>query len=332
MRNQYLLFMFSTIMALFSSTLVKAQTTIIGAGAATGTASNIGPIYRSSATSAFDFSQQFYLYTQAELAAAGINPGDFINSVAFFKDNTFGTTAGNNVSIWRIYMKNSAVAPSTTWSSGNFATQSAGATLVYDNPAQVIPTTTGFITLTFISPFVYTGGNLEIGSYWDCSLFTTSGPTTGAFSWKRDPLTNQVFGTSGTSAALTMTLQTGRPQIQIGYTPGTPCVAPPTPGSVVSSVSNICPGVNFNLSLSGNSFGAGQTYQWQSSPTGAVGTFTNIGGATNSAYSASQTVDTYYRCYLTCSGLSDTAAAVFVTTNNFLNCYCTSSATSTADD
>ncbi len=331
MRNQYLLFLFSTILALFSSTLVKAQTTIIGAGAATGTSSNIGPIYRSSAASAFDFSQQFYLYTQAELAAAGINPGDFINSVAFFKDNAFGTAATNNVSIWRIYMKNSAATPSATWSSGNFLTQAAGATLVYDNPAQVIPTTTGFITLTFSTPFVYTGGSLEIGSYWDCSLFVGS-PTTGAFSWKRDPLTNQVFGGSNSTSTITMTLQTGRPQIQIGYTPGAPCVAPPTPGSVVSSVSNVCPGVNFNLSLSGNSYGAGQTYQWQSSTSGAVGSFTNIAGATNAAYAASQTVDTYYRCYLTCSGLSDTTAAVFVTTNNFLNCYCTSSATSTADD
>ncbi|MBK9287003.1 MAG: hypothetical protein IPN38_04800 [Flavobacteriales bacterium] len=149
-----------------------SQTVTIGAGVNAGTTgSNAGPIYRSSAGSAFDFSQQVYLYTAAELATAGILPGTTITSLAWNKSNTFGTTATNTVSIWRVYMKNSAATPGATWSSTSFPTQVSGATLVYNNTAQVIPLVAGYITLTFGTPFVYTGGALEIGSDWDCSLF-----------------------------------------------------------------------------------------------------------------------------------------------------------------
>lgn len=310
---------------------VWSQTATIGAGSATGTSSNVGPIYRSSAASAFDWSQQYYLYTAAELSSAGIIPGSFINSVAFFKDNAFGTTAGNNVSIWKIYMKTSATAPSTTWSSTSFATQSSGATLCYDNQAQVIPTTAGWVTLTFSSPFLYSGGNLEIGSSWDCSLFAGN-PTDGAFSWKRDPITNQVFGGSAGSSAVTMALQTARPQIQMTYTPAAGCSGQPVAGTTTSTASAVCPGVNFSVGLSGQTAASGISYQWQSSPTGSG--YTNIVGATNSSYSTTQTVNTYYRCVTTCiaSTLSDTSTPLLVTTNSFLNCYCTSTATSNADE
>ena len=177
-------------------------------------------------------------------------------------------------------MKNSSATPSATWSSTSFATQSTGATLVYDNTSQVIPAATGFITLNFPAPFVYTGGSLEIGSSWDCSLFAGN-PTDGAFSWKRDPLANQVFGTSNSVATMTMALQTGRPQIQIVHTPGGPCTSPPTAGTTVSSATTICPSVNFSLSLSGSTYGTGQTYQWQSSTDNVA--WTNITGATNSS-------------------------------------------------
>jgi hypothetical protein len=84
--------------------------------------------------------------------------------------------------------------------------------------------------------------------------------------------------------------------------------------------------------LLGGTGGTGQTYQWQSSSTGALGTYTDISGATNSTYIASQTADTYYRVYMTCGGLSDTTAGLLINTSNFINCYCTSNATSTFDE
>lgn len=116
----------------------------------------------------------------------------------------------------------------------------------------------------------------------------------------------------------------------ITFIPATPCVAPPTAGVVTPAANPICPSIDNILSLTGASQGTGQTYQWQSSTDGT--NYTNIAGATNSTYTASQTVDTYYKCILTCSGQSSETAPVLVTTNSFLNCYCPSSATSTSDE
>ncbi|MEP7169062.1 MAG: GEVED domain-containing protein, partial [Bacteroidota bacterium] len=53
------------------------------------------------------------------------------------------------------------------------------------------------------------------------------------------------------------------------------------------------------------SFGAGATYQWQSSPAGA-GTWSNIGGATNTTYTApagSITSNTDFQCVISCGGI-----------------------------
>lgn len=111
-----------------------------------------------------------------------------------------------------------------------------------------------------------------------------------------------------------------------------PCTAPPTVGVISAGSNPVCPSVNTTLSLTGGTSGTGQTFQWQSSLTGAVGSFTNIVGATNATYTANQTVATYYRVYATCSGLTDTSAALLLNLNNYLNCYCTSNATSTGDD
>jgi hypothetical protein len=89
------------------------------------------------------------------------------------------------------------------------------------------------------------------------------------------------------------------------------CTAPPTPG-VANAPSSVCAGVNFNVSLTGNSMGSGQTYQWQSSTNGT--TWADILGATNINLATSANVPTYYRCVVTCSGQSDTSAADFLAT------------------
>ena len=118
----------------------------------------------------------------------------------------------------------------------------------------------------------------------------------------------------------------------ITFIPAVPCTSPPTAGSASAANNPICPSVNNTISLTGGTGGTGQTYQWQSSATGAAGSYTNIAGATNSTYIANQTSNTYYRCYVTCSGMSDTTAGLLVNTSNFINCYCNSNATSTGDE
>ena len=109
------------------------------------------------------------------------------------------------------------------------------------------------------------------------------------------------------------------------------CTGTPTAGTAVSSVSTVCPTVNYNLSLTGNTQAAGLTYQWQSA-TSATGPWTNIPTGTTPSFITSQTVDTWYQCIVTCSGLSATSSVIGVTTNSFMNCYCGSAATGPSAD
>jgi hypothetical protein len=80
-------------------------------------------------------------------------------------------------------------------------------------------------------------------------------------------------------------------------------------------------------------FTSGLTYQWQSAPS-AAGPWTNIPGGNTPGFAASQLVDTWYQCIVTCSATasSSTSTPLLVTTNSFVNCYCTSNATSAADE
>ena len=106
------------------------------------------------------------------------------------------------------------------------------------------------------------------------------------------------------------------------------CAGTPTPGNTISSVTAVCPSINFNLSLQNGTAGTGVTYQWQSSANGT--TWTNISGATATTLSTSQTAATYYRCQVTCSGNTGSSNPVLVNMNPSSACYCAAGATSTA--
>ena len=116
----------------------------------------------------------------------------------------------------------------------------------------------------------------------------------------------------------------------VSFISGTNCSGTPNAGSTAASVNPVCPSVPFNLSLANATFTSGLNYQWQSAMN-PLGPWTNIAGATTSTYSASQVMNTYYQCIVSCatSGQVDTSSALYVTTNTYLNCYCTSTATST---
>ena len=326
--------MFVVLCCLFMHTwYASAQlTTTITTGTAGTPEYNAGPIYRSSSTSDYDASRYSYLYTAAELTAAGINSGDYIHSLGWTKSNN---AVSNGGAIFRIYMKNSSTATygnaSETWANLN-----AGTTMVYENLSFVVPATQSpnYITFNFTTPFLYTGGSLEIGTEWDITQ-VTGAASSGTFSWAWSTVPDAIYGTgqltlaaSGTLSATSNSISVidnKRPFLQIGYAPGGPCVSPPTAGTTVSTVSAVCPGITFTLSLSGASFGSGQTYQWQSSSDGL--TYNNIPGATNASYATTQSQTTYYRCQVTCSANTVASAPLQVTSNSFLDCYCTSSAT-----
>jgi hypothetical protein len=115
------------------------------------------------------------------------------------------------------------------------------------------------------------------------------------------------------------------------WTPPASCSGTPVAGTASSSVTNACPGTNFNLVLTGATSAPGISLIWQSSADGI--TFTNTAGVT-STYTTTQTDTMWYQAIVTCSvsGMADTSNIIQVNMNSFLNCYCTSNATSTFDD
>lgn len=79
------------------------------------------------------------------------------------------------------------------------------------------------------------------------------------------------------------------------------CSNPPTTGTVVLSATRACPGVSFTIDLTGNSTGNGQTYQLQTSPD-SLNWSPSGSPQSITTFTASQSVTTYYRVALTCSG------------------------------
>lgn len=110
----------------------------------------------------------------------------------------------------------------------------------------------------------------------------------------------------------------------------TPCIAPPTAGITLASAILVCDSSSINLSLSGNSIGIGQTYQWQSSPDNV--TWTNIAGATNQNATVPVIGATSFRCEVTCSGNAVNSTPISIALKPFYQCYCASYPTSAADD
>jgi len=307
---------------LFIGQYVNAQVIQIG----TGTASSYltGPYYRSAATSTFNYSKYCYIYLASELAA--IPPGSMITQIEWEKAS--GTiTAPNDFEILLANNSATTLTTGTTW--GDLT---LGATSVYNNTNQgFMVTGPGWESFILTSPFIYTGGTLQIMT--DHVKYGTASAGNPFFRELQTGLAlGWASGTAGSTATALSSASYGnyRPNIKIHYVPGTACSGTVTAGTANASMSPVCPSVPYSLSLSGNTLASGITYQWQSA-TSAAGPFVDIIGATNSAYSTSQTVDTWYQCIVTCtaSGSIDTSTVVSVATNDFFNCYCTSGATST---
>lgn len=309
------------ILLIAAAVQLKAQTVVINTGTAGTPQYNAGPIYRSAATSAYDASRYAYLYTQSELAAAGILPGSIITQLGWAKNNNATSTGGG---IFRIYMKNSSAAAfaaaTETWANLNSAT-----TMVYQNLSFVVPATTAptYITFLLTTPFTYTGGSLEISTEWDING-VSGDASTGTFDWLWSTVPDRIYGTGNTTLAPITTLSSTtnsisditdrRPFIQITYTPGTACAGTPVGGNTVSSASVVCNGVPFTLSLSGATNASGISYQWQISSDN--NNWVDIGSATGFSYNATQSASNYYRARLICSDGSPAAysASVLVTT------------------
>ncbi|MEO8768946.1 MAG: GEVED domain-containing protein [Ferruginibacter sp.] len=100
------------------------------------------------------------------------------------------------------------------------------------------------------------------------------------------------------------------------------CSGTPAPGATLTTQTSACPGIPFTLSATNGTGGSGVTYQWQSSSTGGAGSFTDIGGATNSTYTTTITATTYYQVVVSCNGTPGTSTPVQVSLTPPNGCYC----------
>jgi parallel beta-helix repeat protein len=293
------------LLAIIFHSVVTGQTVTIGAGASSGTASNTatgdaGPIYRSTNTSDFVYSRYHYLYTQSELAAAGITPGMNITTIGWNKDNVAAT---NSPATFQVWIKNSS---KTTVGAANqvWTDLINGSTQVYNSNAVNIPSAAGWLDFAFNAPFLYSGGALEISTNFDISS-GTSPWTTAGFSFKRDAITDRTLSYVGNTAPGTTlpNLRTVRPQVQFMLTPSGPCTTPPNAGTTIANPNTpVCTGSAVTFNLTGNSTGSGQSYQLQKATT-QNGTYTNVGSPGNSSsVSANITTTMWYRYEVVCNG------------------------------
>lgn len=99
---------------------------------------------------------------------------------------------------------------------------------------------------------------------------------------------------------------------EISFTSTVACTSPPNAGNTVATITSACKNVPFTLKLSGNTFLAQQTYQWQSSDNGT--SWIDISGEILPSLTTKQTTSTYYRCKVTCAGNSAFSVPVQITT------------------
>jgi len=135
-----------------------------------------------------------------------------------------------------------------------------------------------------------------------------------------DVITGTNIGYGGIAAPGAPTFSPRAFMGSVTFTQALACSGTPAPGNTLSSVTSVCPGVNFNLSLQNAPALTGISYQWQSSSNGT--TWTNVSGATNATLTTSQTAATYYRCQVTCSGNTGTSTPVLVALSPSSSCYC----------
>ncbi|MFN5652912.1 MAG: hypothetical protein ACK465_04760, partial [Flavobacteriia bacterium] len=190
MRKHYAL----GIILLFCSQLVWSQFIQIGTGTASSYLS--GPIYRSAATSTFNWSKYAYIYTATELSA--IPAGSMITQIEWEKA-TGTITAPNN---FEILLSNNTAPTLTTGTTWGAIT--AGATSVYNNTNQgFMSAAPGWESYILTTPFIYTGGTLQI-----MTDHVKYGTASGAVNYYRTAATGMAIGWASGAAGSAATALT----------------------------------------------------------------------------------------------------------------------------
>jgi hypothetical protein len=289
-----------------------AQTTVqIGLKSDVSPTTLYSPIYRVSATSTVTAARSNIVFTANELAAVGITNGSTILSLQFNKTNVANFVTPATFRVFAANTSNASLATTLTWASiQNTHTQ------VFSSTNFNVPSAAGWVTIVFSTPFVYTGGSLEIAT--DLAMVGNGGATDN-FAWQYTdtiPVTKIVgVASAGTTLNGAVAGYKFRPNTRITFVPSTPCTTPPTAGTSLVSRSLVCSGSSVLLDLSGVSAGSGQTYEWERSTT-IGGTYTSVGAATISPLrEINPTASYYYRCAVTCGANTTYSTPVLVQVN-----------------
>jgi len=228
-RKRWLWSWLGLFLAILGATGSRAQTTITLGNPLVTTNSTIGPLYMSTGQ-VIPYQRTMFMYQASELAANGIVSCGTISSLALNKITAAGTTAGRNMTM-RIFMRNA----SSNYSGSPNTWTSSGATLVYQNTTQTLPSTAGFVNFPFSTNFSYTGGNIEV-----LIEMNVNGATTGWFG------TSIAWGLSAGGNGTVGYLGQTFPSYYLGISTTTPYVtATPTAiGNARTFVPNIQVGYN----------------------------------------------------------------------------------------
>ena len=201
---------------------------------------------------------------------------------------------------------------------GNFTAQSASNSIGTGTGFSVAHSATGGgagvgVWINWNNDFDFADANEQIGitTGWNFSPYTgtiniPAGTPVGSY---RMRIVINYNSTSPISCPVAITGETE--DYTFNVIAVTACSGTPSPGNTVASSASVATGSTVNLSLSTPPTGSGLTYQWQSGPTN-TGAWTNV-GTSAATYVPTVSATTWYRCIVTCSGVTGTSAPVQVT-------------------
>lgn len=301
----------------------------------TGTTSNTSTTYPTPFGNRNAGQKAIYIYRASELVAAGFKPG-WISSLSFLVTNTNSSVGHSDL---RFYVDSWSGALPT-----NVPTFT-GMTLRWTDKLISYLPVLGYNTFNFSAPYYWNGlDDIAVGTcFWtgsdlfNASVEMTTGLSAGVSRTFVGAATTSLGSgiCNGPRAASSADVPSSRPNAYF-YMNSDTCKSKPTAGIAKSSTSQFCIfDDSLEVSLSGNSLAYGLSFQWQSA-TSASGPWTNMGSSSTSVINrkAVQTVSTYYRCIVTCTGAgsSDTSKPVYVPMAPPYNCDCASEATTTGKE
>ena len=299
--------------SVFLQTALNAQIDIpIG----TGTVGNTNTSYPAPLQDFYEGARSQYLYTAAELTAAGMSPG---NVVAIKFDVQALATSTNTFFAIEQYSINIGTTSATSLSA---TTWEPGTTQVYGPVDYNV--TLGINTFTFTTPFVWNGtdnividicnGDPANNTYVSYTGNAVVPWTTGlSFNGSHTYISDNAGNLCGTTSTINSGTQTTRPNIIFSWIAGSSCTGAPVGGTATASLTSLCsPTTPFSLSVTGATAASGLSYQWQTAPS-ATGPWTNVTGVTTSSYNvAGVGVNTYYRRQISCGTFTGFSNPVLV--------------------